>query len=115
MNHIKYYKQLNEAMTNKQLLDELKSGAAWIEPIYVVKNKKWGVEYWKNKEKYQEGSFNTLRDVHKFLEENNIEYKGQEGYKLMKQFRDKEIAKLPFQSYQRYLIDNELNDFDIDY
>lgn len=94
---------LNE-MTQQDLAEELKD-ASNIDVEYIGGGKNWGVTYWKGKEKKADGNFNTNADVHRFLIDNDIDYRGKEGFLLMKRFRDKEIAKIPFQNYQRKLID----------
>jgi hypothetical protein len=111
MKYLEYFK-MNESLTNNELAHELLSGATWIEPAMVSPGK-WGVIYYKDKEKHKEGSFNTSEEVYGFLEEIGVPYKGKEGFEIMMKFRDKEIGKLPFQEYQKYLLKNGLKDFDI--
>ena len=109
---MKHIRGINESMSYKELAEELKSGATWIEPAYLGKEKRWGVIYWKDKVKHEEGGFNSDRQVCEFLVDNDIDFKGKEGYELMRRFREKEIAKIPYPSYQRELLDNGLEEYD---
>jgi hypothetical protein len=107
----KFNSFLNEEMTLKELAEDLKD-AKYIQVNFIGKGKNWGVTYIKGGKQYEEGSFNTNSDVHNFLVDNEIEYSGKEGYLQMKKYRDKEMAKVPFVSYQQDLlnkgIDSEL-------
>lgn len=110
MKHLKYFK-INESLSNNDLAKELLSGeSTWIEPVFIGGGKKWGVVYYINKEKKQEGNFNTSEEVYKFLEELGVSYKGKEGFQIMTKFRDKEVEKVPFKGYQKYLSDHGLDD-----
>ena len=99
----KFNNFLNE-MTKNDLAKELKD-AKYICVDHIGKGMNWGVTYIKDGQKKEEGNFNTNADVHRFLIENDIDYDGKEGFLLMKKFRDREIAKVPFSEYQRKLID----------
>jgi hypothetical protein len=110
MNHLKPLR-INEEMTHKELAEDIKD-ANFIEISYLGGGKKWGVVYWKNKEKFEEGMFNSRDEVNRFLEEIEVNYQGKEGYAMMKKIRDKEIAKVPYPGYQRELLDNGLDDFE---
>lgn len=112
MKHLKIFNKLNEKMTPKELEEELKSGATWIEPALI--GNLWGVIYHKNGEKHEEGLFNTSAEVYKFLTKIGVYYKGKSGFDMMSKYREREIEKLPFQKYQRYLMQHGLEDFDIE-
>jgi hypothetical protein len=96
MKHIKPL-IINENLSHRELIKELKD-ANFIIVKYLGKNKNWGIEYNKNKEKYEEGGFNSSNEVHEFLLNNNINYHGKEGYILMQKYREKELKKTHFEN-----------------
>lgn len=106
---------INESLTHKELLDDLKS-AKFIVVEYNMTEKSWGVAYIDSKNQKQEhGGFNTNVEVHNFLVDNDIDYEGKEGFLQMRNYRNKQIAKVPFQNYQRELMTKGLeNIFDLD-
>ena len=113
MKHVKLLR-LNEEVTQKELL-ELLNGATHIDVDYLGLDKKWGCTFYKNGKKYEEGGFNTNPEVHKFLIDNDIEYNQKDSFLNMKRYRDKEIAKVPFERYQKELLTKGLeNIFDLD-
>lgn len=112
MKHVKPF-IINENMSNKELLDDLKGATNII--ISLTDEGDWGVIYHKDGQRREGGNFNSTAEVHNFLIDNDIEYTGKEGFLMMKRYRDKQIAKVPYQSYQRELINKGLDDrFDID-
>jgi len=105
MNNInRFYEFVNEGISNKELLDELKD-AKYIGVTYNGEEGGWGVEYHKNQKKFTAGRFNSNHDVHNFLIENDIDYNERTGFEYMRKYR-KPKDNVPFQAYQQDLIDN---------
>lgn len=107
MKHIKLF-NLNESLTRKELVDELKNGAEYINVEYIDKDKNWGVCYTKNHQKFREGGFNTSIEVHDFLLDNGIDHVGMEAYLMIKKIRDKQTATIPFKKYQKEILSKGL-------
>lgn len=113
MNFIKRLK-LNESITRKELVDELRD-AKYIVVEYINKENGWGVCYFKGKQKKREGGFNTSIEVHNFLCDNDIEYQGKEGYLMIKKIRDQQNASIPFKKYQQEILNKGIkNLFDVE-
>ncbi len=108
MKHVKLFK-INEELSHSELADDLKV-ASNINVDYLGKGKNWGVSYYKGHDKFEEGGFNSSKEVHNFLIDNDIDYNSKQGFLMMKKIRDKEIAKVPYQAYQRDLLSKKLED-----
>lgn len=91
---------LNES--HEELASELQ-GAKFIQVEYIP-NKGWGISFLKDGRKKEEGGFANSNQAHDFLIRNGIDYSGKDGYIQMKEFRDKEKSKNPFQTYQQELL-----------
>lgn len=100
---------INENKFEEELLDELKD-AKFIKVGFIPSTKDWGIAYVKNGEKRELGGFKSIYAVHDFLTDNNIEYGGKESHLMAKKFMDSEISKIPLPKYQRYLINNGIDD-----
>lgn len=99
---------INENLTHIELIEDLK-GSKFIQVEWIGGDKRWGVTYIKNGQKKEEGMFNNVFDVHNFLIENEIKYDGRSSFDYMKQHR-KSMQNVPFQGYQRALMDNGIED-----
>lgn len=106
--NITFNEFINENLTHAELIEDLKD-AKFIQVEFIGGDKRWGVSYLKGGKKHEEGMFNNVFDVHNFLIENDIQYDGRNGFEYMKQHR-KSMQNLPFQGYQRALMDNGIED-----
>jgi hypothetical protein len=114
MNIIKRLK-LNESLSAKELIDELRNDAKYIVVEYIDKQNGWGVCYMKNKKKVREGGFNTAIEVHNFLCDNDIDYQGKDGYLMIKKIRDEQNVTIPYKKYQQEILNKGIkNLFDIE-
>lgn len=105
MNHIKSFK-LHENLTN-DLIDELKNSKN-INVSFINKNDGWGVVYYINGQKKSFGGFKNNKDVHEFLNDNDIDYSGKNGFMFLSKIEEIDTDKIPFPKYQKLLMKNGL-------
>lgn len=112
MKHVKLLR-LNEELTRLELAEELKK-AKYIQ-VAPISDKQWGILYFINGEKKSEGGFNTNYEAHEFLNDNNIDYGGRDGFLTFDKYRDRKSTTEPYRGYQKELMRKGLSGlFDLD-
>lgn len=113
MNHVKKF-TLNESLTRKELSDELKR-SKYIYITYLNKIDKWGVIYYLDGIKKENGGFNSTEDVHNFLMDIGVDYGSKESHTIDLSTRDKKYKNVAYKGYQKELLSKNLDElFDLD-
>lgn len=104
---------LNESLNRKELLSELKN-SKYIYITYLGKEDGWGVIYYIDGIKKQNGGFNSMEDVHNYLIENDIDYGSKSSHEIELSTRDKKYKNVSYKGYQKELLSKNLEDlFDL--